>query len=81
MTYENYITRDPRICGGDSVIKGTRVTLRTVLQSLAEGATTQEILQDFPSLSLEAIQAVIVYAAVSSMDDLPISPSPSVAHF
>ena len=48
MEYQNFIVRDPQICGGQPVIKGTRVTLRTVLASLAEGARIEEILQDFP---------------------------------
>ena len=45
---------------GEPVFKGTRVTLRTVLASLAEGATTAEILADFPTLSEEDIRAAIV---------------------
>ncbi|MDZ7288389.1 MAG: DUF433 domain-containing protein [candidate division KSB1 bacterium] len=50
MEYQNFIIRDPQICGGQPVIKGTRVTLRTILASLAEGATIEEILEDFPTL-------------------------------
>ena len=46
MDYSQYIFRDPKICGGEPVIKGTRVTIRTILASLAEGATTEEILKD-----------------------------------
>ena len=42
------IVRDPRICGGEPVIRGTRVTLRTVLASLAEGDSIESILEDFP---------------------------------
>jgi uncharacterized protein (DUF433 family) len=38
------------------VLKGTRVTLRTVLASLAEGATTSEILADFPTLCDEDVR-------------------------
>jgi len=51
--------RDPRIVGGGAVFKGTRVSLRTVLASLAEGATTSEILADFPSLQPEGIRDAI----------------------
>jgi uncharacterized protein (DUF433 family) len=47
MNYRERIVRDPHIVGGEPVLKGTRVTLRTVLASLAEGATTAEILADF----------------------------------
>lgn len=38
MNYEDYIVRDKAICGGEPVVKGIRVTVRTVLASLAEGA-------------------------------------------
>jgi len=48
LDYRERIVRDPRVVGGQPVLKGTRVTLRTVLASLAEGATTAEILADFP---------------------------------
>jgi uncharacterized protein (DUF433 family) len=53
MNYQDRIVRDPQIVGGEAVLKGTRVTLKTVLASLAEGATTAEILADFPTLSEE----------------------------
>jgi uncharacterized protein (DUF433 family) len=66
------IARDPRIAGGEATIKGTRVTLRTVLASLAEGATTEEILEDFPTLSREDIRAAIAFAAASAQEDLPV---------
>ena len=51
FNYLDRIERDPRVAGGQAVIKGTRVTLRTVLASLAEGATIEEILRDFPTLT------------------------------
>jgi uncharacterized protein (DUF433 family) len=47
--FEQRIIRDPRICGGEPVFKGTRVTLRTVLASLAAGDTPVAILADFPA--------------------------------
>jgi uncharacterized protein (DUF433 family) len=64
MDYQNYIIRDPKICGGEPVIKGTRVTLRTILASLAEGASFDELLKDFPSLNEEDVRAVIAFADV-----------------
>ena len=59
MDYNEYIVRDPKICGGEPVIKGTRVTLRTVLASLADGDTIAEILDDFPALTEDAVQTII----------------------
>jgi uncharacterized protein (DUF433 family) len=79
MDYERRFVRDPRICGGETVIKGTRVTLRTVLASLAEGATVAEIIADFPSLSEEDVRAAIAFAAASAEEDLPVPGIPHVA--
>jgi uncharacterized protein (DUF433 family) len=67
------------VCGGETVIRGTRVTLRTVLASLAEGATIADILADFPTLSADDVQAVIAFAAASAEEDLPVPPVPKVA--
>lgn len=72
MNYQDRIVRDPQIAGGEPVLKGTRVTLKTVLASLAEGATTAEILSDFPTLSEEDIRAAIAFAAASAQEDLPL---------
>ena len=79
IDYRAYIQRNPGICGGEPVIKGTRVTVRTVLASLAEGAEVSDILADFPSLDREAVRAVIAFAAASAEEDLPAPPLPEVA--
>ena len=76
--YRDYIVQDPKICGGEPVLRATRVTVRTVLASLAEGATIGEILEDFPSLDEEAVRAVIAFAAVSAAEDLPVRALPAV---
>lgn len=78
MDYNKHIIRDPKICGGEPVIKGTRVTLRTILATLAEGENTAGILKEFPSLTEEDIRAVIAFAAVSTGEDIPISPIPVI---
>jgi uncharacterized protein (DUF433 family) len=76
MDYAIHIVRDPKVCGGEPVMRGTRVPLRTVLASLAEGATTAEIIKDFPSLTEGAIRAAIAYAAASAEEDLPVPAVP-----
>jgi uncharacterized protein (DUF433 family) len=78
MSIDQYIARDPNICGGEPVIRGTRVPLRTVLASLAEGDTIQQILKSFPTISEAAVQAVIAFAAASAEEDLPVPPVPSI---
>jgi len=50
-----------------------------VLASLAEGATVQQILADFPTLTEEDVRAVIAFAAMSAEEDLPLHPIPDVA--
>lgn len=76
-SYGARIVRDKEICGGEPVFKGTRVTLRTVLASLADGDSIEDILADFPSLTPDDIQAAIVFAASSAEEDLPV---PEVPH-
>jgi len=73
INYRDRIVRDPKIVGGEAVIRGTRVTLRTVLASLAEGASTADILADFPSLTEEDVRAAIAFAAASAQEDLPVA--------
>lgn len=76
--FEQRLIRDPQICGGETVFKGTRITLRTVLASLAAGDTPEAILNDFPSLKPEDVQAAIVFAAASAEEDLPVSAIPQI---
>jgi uncharacterized protein (DUF433 family) len=79
MNYGQYIVRDPAICAGEPVVKGTRVTVRTILASLAAGMTGVEIVKEFPTLDEAAVRAVIAFAAASAEEDLPIPPVPSPA--
>jgi len=79
LKYRDFIIRDPKICGGRPVIKGTRVPLRTLLASLADGDSADDILRDFPTVSEEALKAVIAFAAASAEEDLPVPELPDVA--
>jgi uncharacterized protein (DUF433 family) len=71
MDYSQVIVRNAGLCGGEPVIRGTRVPLRTILASLAEGAAVEDICQDFPMLTPGDVRAVIAYAAASAEEDLP----------
>ena len=64
---------------GEPVIKGTSVTVRTILASLAEGAHVRDILEDFPTLKEDDIRAVITFAATSAEEDTPIPAIPAIA--
>ncbi|HSY51434.1 MAG TPA: DUF433 domain-containing protein [Thermoanaerobaculia bacterium] len=78
MNYHDHIVRDPQICGGEPVIRGTRVLLRTILASLAEGSSDDEILGSFPAMTIEDLRAVIVFAATSAEEDLPMPGVPDL---
>jgi uncharacterized protein (DUF433 family) len=78
LWYSDRIVRDPKICGGQPVFKGTRVTLRTVLASLAEGDSIQKIIEAFPTLKPEDLRAAIAFAAASAEEDLPVPAIPQI---
>lgn len=77
MNYAACFVRDPKLCGGETVIKGTRVTVKTVLACLAEGARMEEIIAGLPTLTEEAVRAVIAFAAAAAEEDLPVAAVPS----
>jgi len=77
MNFSDRIVRDPQICNGEPIIKDTRVLLRSILGSLAEGQDYQEILRDFPTLSEDDLRAIVAFAASSAQDDLPIAGAPA----
>jgi uncharacterized protein (DUF433 family) len=76
MDYHQYIVRDPKVCGGEPIVKGTRVTVRTILASLAEGDTVQDLLKDFPTLKEDDVRAIVAFAAASAEEDLPLQSVP-----
>lgn len=78
MKLDDRIVRDAKICGGEPVFRGTRVTLRTVLASLATGDSVEDVLADFPALKAEDVQAAIAFAAASAEEDLPVPATPHI---
>jgi uncharacterized protein (DUF433 family) len=63
VDYGKYITIEPDKRSGQACIRGLRMTVRDVLEYLAAGMTPAEIVDDFPDLALEDIQACLAYAA------------------
>jgi len=63
MDWRHYITVDPEICHGQACIKGTRIMVSVVLDNLAAGLDNDAILTSYPSLTRDAVQAAISYAA------------------
>lgn len=60
------ITYNPEQCAGRPCIRGMRIRVKDVLDMLAEGATEAQILESFPYLEREDIQASLQYAAAQS---------------
>ena len=50
---------------GKSVIKGTRLAVEFIVELLSEGWTQQQIVQNYPGIALDDIQACLAYAAES----------------
>ena len=63
MTAQDHITINPQIRSGKPCIKGTRIAVADVLDYLGGGMTPTEILEDFPDLKTEDIQACLSLAA------------------
>ena len=63
MDWRDYISSDPAICHGKACITGTRVMVSAILDNLADGLNVEEIMQSYPSVSREAVQAALHYAA------------------
>jgi uncharacterized protein (DUF433 family) len=57
------ISVDPEVCHGKPCIKGTRILVSVILDNLAAGLTPQEIVEEYPPLTLEDIQAALAYAS------------------
>lgn len=63
MDWREHITVDPEVCHGKPCIKGTRVMVSVILDNLAAGQAAEEIVESYPSVDREDVQAAIAYAA------------------
>jgi uncharacterized protein (DUF433 family) len=57
------ITTDPEVCGGRPCVRGLRIRVTDVLDLLASGRTTAELLGDYPDLEPDDVAAVLRYAS------------------
>ena len=60
------ITVSPDLCNGKPVIRGMRITVKTILEYIAAGESVENILKAFPYLEAEDIQAALEFAAITS---------------
>jgi uncharacterized protein (DUF433 family) len=69
MNWQEYIHADPEVLGGKPVVKGTRLAVDFLIGLFAVGWTESQVLENYPTLSKEAIRAVFAYAAECLRDD------------
>ena len=57
------IISDPEILNGKPVVKGTRISVALILQCIASGMTTEDVLNGYPTLTREGLEAALDFAA------------------
>jgi uncharacterized protein (DUF433 family) len=67
--WQEQILIDPHVCHGKPCIKGTRIMVSVILDNLAEGLTLEEIVQEYPPLTLENVRSAISYAAALAREE------------
>jgi len=67
--WQEHITINPNICHGKPCITGTRIMVSVILDNLAEGLTPDEIVADYPPLTLIDIRVAIAYAAALAREE------------
>ena len=70
MRWHDYIHSDSSILAGKPVVRGTRLSVAFLFGLLAEGWTAQEILENYPQLSGEALRAMFAFAEECTRDEL-----------
>jgi uncharacterized protein (DUF433 family) len=70
MNWQDRIVSDKAVLLGKPIIKGTRLSVEFILERFANGWTEQQILENYPRLTREDLQAVFSYAAESLKDGL-----------
>lgn len=63
MNWRNHITSDPAIMFGKMVIKNTRISIEIILEKLATGNSFEDLIVAYPRLTIEDIQACLLFAA------------------
>jgi uncharacterized protein (DUF433 family) len=69
MTFDR-ITFDPAIMGGRACIRGMRIPVSVIVGQLAHGATTEELLAEYPDLEKADVQQALEYAAWLAQEEI-----------
>ena len=63
------IESNPKICHGKPCVRGTRIMVSVILDNLADGLTPEDIVEEYPPLTLEDVRAAIAYAAALTREE------------
>jgi uncharacterized protein (DUF433 family) len=66
------IVHHPQILSGKATIRGTRISVALILEKLAWGRTVEGIIEDYPHLTQEDIQAALAYAHSAVETEIPL---------
>ncbi len=64
------VSIDPELCGGQPRIRGTRIPIAVLLDSLADGLTPEQIIDHYPVLTTDDVRAAVAYAAELTRENL-----------
>jgi uncharacterized protein (DUF433 family) len=67
--WEQRIASDPQVCHGKPCVRGTRIMVSVIMDNLAEGLSPDEIVAEYPPLTLDDVRAAIVYAATLTREE------------
>ena len=67
------ITFDPKIMGGRACIRGMRIPVSVIVGQIAHGATVEEVLADYPDLTVEDVKQALEYAAWLTQEEVHFS--------
>ena len=74
MNWQDYIDSDEKVLLGKPIVKGTRLSVEFLLERLADGWTEQDLLDNYPRLTKDALKAVFAYVSETMKDNLIIFP-------
>ncbi len=79
MNWQNYIISDKNVLLGKPIIKGTRISVEHIIGLFAQGWSEKDILENFPSLTKQSLQAAFAYIQDCINDGLLFTPTRKTA--
>lgn len=67
--WHDHIVADPAICHGKPCIRGTRIMVSVILDNAGAGLTPEEIVKEYPPVTLEDVRAALSYAALLTREE------------